>query len=397
MGHDHLENGPAAFSRNAIVTAASPGRSRRRPSRKVRRNRTVAVLVVVVLAVILVIWVPSGGGGANRPKRTTEPGSSGTSAATRHGGPAARVILGVESSLVSWHLSAPLSRMVVEPSTGSDLTLLGGYDGAGSADGVFDLDTATGRLHLTGNLALPTHDAAGALLGNLDLVIGGGDTASDALVQALTPGRGAATAAEIGQLPSPRSDCEAVSIGQTVYVVGGYDGTNGDATVLATNDGRTYRSVATLPVPVRYPAVGVLGGKIYVFGGDAAGGPRSGDAIPDIQRVDPQTGSAAVIGSMPEPLEGASAVTIAGDIYVVGGDTSSAATSTSTSSTIWAFDPLTRTLLRAGVLAVAVSNAGTAVIGTTTWVIGGESEGVPVSTVQRFRTDPRSELARVPG
>jgi hypothetical protein len=352
---------------------------------------------VLVLALIVVVWVLPDGGGANRPRRTTEPGTSRTSAIPRHSEPATRVILGVESSLVPWHLSAPLSRMVVEPSTGLDLTVLGGYDGAASADGVFDLDTATGSLNLTGNLAVPTHDAAGALLGNLDLVIGGGDTTSDALVQELKPGPSAATAAEIGKLPSPRSDCDAVSIGQTVYVVGGYDGTNGDATVLATDDGRSYRSVATLPVPVRYPAVAVLGGNIYVFGGDAAGGRRSGEAIPDIQRVDPQTGSAVVLGSMPEAFEGASAVTVAGDIYVAGGDTSSAATATTTSSTIWAFDPLTRTMLRAGVLSVAVSNAGIAVIGTTTWVIGGESEGVPVSTVQRFRTDPRSELARIPG
>jgi hypothetical protein len=352
---------------------------------------------VVVLAVIVVVWVLPDGTGASRPRRTSESGSSATSATTRHREPATLVILGVKSSLSPWHLSAPLSRMVVEPSTGSDLTVLGGYDGAGSADGVFALDTATGKLHLTGNLAVPTHDAAGASLGNLDLVIGGGDTTSDALVQALTPGPAAPTAAEIGHLPSPRSDCDAVSIGETVYVVGGYDGTNGDVTVLATQDGRSYRSVATLPVPVRYPAVAVLAGKIYVFGGDAASGPRSGDAIPDIQRVDPQTGSAVVLGSMPEALEGASAVTIAGEIYLTGGATSSTAAATTTSSTIWAFDPLTRTLLRAGVLPVAVSDAGIAVIGTTTWVIGGETDGVPVSTVQSFRTDPRSELARIPG
>jgi hypothetical protein len=287
--------------------------------------------------------------------------------------------------------------MIVEPSTGSDLTVLGGYDGAASAGGVYDLDTANGNLHLTGNLAVPTHDAAGAVLGSLDLVIGGGDTTSDALVQELTPSPGEPTAAEIGQLPSPRSDCDAVSIGQTVYVVGGYDGTNGDATVLASTDGRSYRSVASLPVPVRYPAITVLGGKIYVFGGEAVGGPSNGDAINDIQMVDPQSGTAVLLGSMPRALEGASAVTIAGDIYVAGGDTAATATATTTSPTIWAFDPLTRTLLRAGALQVPVSNAGIAVIGTTAWLIGGENQGVPVSAVQTFRPDSRIEVATIPG
>ena len=56
---------------------------------------------------------------------------------------------------------------------------------------------------------------------------------------------------------------------------------------LATTDGRSYRSVASLQVPVRYPAVAAVAGKLYVFGGEAITGRQSGRPLTDIQEVDP--------------------------------------------------------------------------------------------------------------
>ena len=367
-------------SLNEVVTRISGRPLRRRPSRKVRRNRTVAALVVIALAALLVVWVNSGGSGASRPSKHS--GRVTATRGTRSQRP--RVIPVLEAELLPWSLKAPLSRMIVEPSTGSELTVLGGYDGASSADGVYDLDSTDGNLRLVGDLAEPTHDAAGALLGGRDLVIGGGNAVSDAAVQAIIPGAGIPTAATIGQLPDARSDCVAVSIGGTVYVVGGYDGTNGDPSVLATTDGQNYRTITSLPVPVRYPAVAALGGEIYVIGGEAVGGSDDGQAIRDIQVVNPQAGTARVLGSMPVALEGASAVTISGHIYVAGGNTASSGTTTNSSATIWVFDPASRTLLREGKLRVAVSNAGVAVIGTTAWLVGGETDGVVSAAVQMF-------------
>ncbi|MGH9918208.1 MAG: PQQ-binding-like beta-propeller repeat protein, partial [Nitrososphaerales archaeon] len=52
---------------------------------------------------------------------------------------------------------------------------------------------------------------------------------------------------------------------------------------------------------------------------------------------------------------------------------------------IWAFDPKTDRLLDAGRLQVPVSHAGVAVIGQTAWIVGGESSGSPVGSVQMFR------------
>jgi hypothetical protein len=110
-------------------------------------------------------------------------------------------------------------------------------------------------------------------------VFGGGEQASVATVQqvagpapraraATTPGSPMVT----GRLPRPRSDLTAVTQGGTTYLLGGYDGTTYDATVLATPDGRRFAVAARLPVPVRYPAVAVLGRQIWVFGGQTSHG-----------------------------------------------------------------------------------------------------------------------------
>ncbi len=91
----------------------------------------------------------------------------------------------------------------------------------------------------------------------------------------------------------------------------------------------------------------------------------------DIQAVDPNRRSAAVVGHLPVPLEGAAAVDLAGHIYLAGGDSSvsekartgagttqlsppRATTSPglNTVSTIWAFDPVRRRMLVAGHLQV---------------------------------------------
>ena len=154
-------------------------------------------------------------------------------------------------------------------------------------------------------------------------------------------------------------------------------------------------------------------------------GPRAGQPVDAIQAIDPARHTARVIGRLPEPLAGAAAATVGGHIFVAGGESSVAQTlvpgmgstqlgpapaaghpgpgttahlsSTSTVSTIWAFDPASKRLLPAGHLQVPVSHAGIAVIGSTAWIAGGESEGAPVATVQMLRPNPAFGPAGAPG
>ena len=87
-----------------------------------------------------------------------------------------------------------------------------------------------------------------------------------------------------------------------MYLVGGYDGTNATRDVLATTDGVRFRTIAQLPVGVRYPAVVALGENVYVFGGELNGTESSA-----VQQIDVRTGTARVVAQLPSPRTEASA------------------------------------------------------------------------------------------
>jgi hypothetical protein len=361
-------------------------------------------------------------------------------------------------------LPVPIAEPLVLPGTAGALLIVGGEtaDG-GSGSGAFLMNTSTGALRLATDLAAAVHDASGATLGHEDFVFGGKAASVTSSVQsfgaptgsttpatalsststsALSPTTTVASATATGALPQPRAGSVAVTIGATVYIVGGFHGTTADADVLATSDGGTFTTVAKLPVPVRNPAVAVSGGDIYVFGGSrfgpvAAGSPvhagstgktapgtkattpaagvkstsvkstgkanavpgpststsRPGtstagrastwSAVAVIQQVDPVTGRSVVVGHLPRPLQGAVAINLAGFVYVAGGQGPGGV-----NGTIWGFEPPTGALVAAGVLKVPVSVAGVVAVGTTAWLVGGEvADGRTVGSVQVFRPE----------
>jgi outer membrane protein assembly factor BamB len=70
---------------------------------------------------------------------------------------------------------------------------------------------------------------------------------------------------------------------------------------------------------------------------------------------------------------------------------------TSTVSTIWAFDPSAKRLLPAGQLQIPVSHAAVTVTGSTAWIIGGESHGALLASVQMLRPNRAFGMAGAPG
>jgi outer membrane protein assembly factor BamB len=329
-------------------------------------RRRSAVLVVLALAAIAAIGLASAPGSGHKKAAKSPPPAQKTKA-KRPVRPAA-----VEAGLLPWQLSTPLSREVVVPGKGTHrLVVLGGLDSsASSTSSVEVLDTRSGRLSPDGQLRQPTHDAAVADLGRRVFVIGGG---SATVYRSIQAERGGTTVAA-GTLPGARADAGAVTIGHTAYLVGGYDGSAMDAEVVATTDGRSYRPVAALRVPVRYPALAAVGSKIYVFGGLGA----NGHPTRAVQLVDPRARTARIVGQLPVALSGAAAGVLGGTVYLAGGRTPRGA-----AEAIYAFQPQGASFLRAGSLRVPTANAGATVSDGRLWIVGGESaDGHPNFAVQ---------------
>ncbi len=327
---------------------------------------------VAVSAVALLAGACSAGQPPH-PTAGVRPGAARTGApggARLPGVPDPAMVLQVTSA--PFQLPEALSREAVLPA-GNGLLIIGGLTrGDVPADTVTWLNPVTGATRVTGRLALPVHDAAGAVLGGRAYVFGGGVSDSTSIVQAVGPGTGTGI---VGRLPASRSDVSGVTAGTVAYLIGGYDGVTLDPAVLATTDGRNFRVAARLPVPVRYGAAAAGPGGIWVFGGQTASGPTD-----VIQRIDPAGGKAVIAGHLPRPLVGAAAIGLDGLIYVAGG-----ATAEAVSPVIYRFDPATSRVTPAGVLPVPVAYAAAAVTGGTAYLIGGEDGHRAVPTVTTLR------------
>jgi hypothetical protein len=246
------------------------------------------------------------------------------------------------------------------------LLLLGGLDGSRQtvAD-VLRIDPRSGSVTTAGALGAAVHDAAGALVGGVPMVFAGGNDRETADVQAFGPG---ATSRVVGQLPIPRSDLSAVTVGRRTFLVGGYDGANIRATVLATTDGKMFARLGDLPVPIRYAAVAAVGTDVYVIGGSNGGG-----AVREVQLLDTTTGKVRVIGELPQSLSDAVAATLDGHVYVFGGLWGGRP-----SAQVWRFEfgssgKLGVTLTPVATLPTPVVDAAVAVLGNRAYLVGGES------------------------
>ena len=368
-----------------------------RRSRRIRRNRqraaSVGILVVAVIVLVATLAFHGGSGTNASSPSTSVPApkdaaaSSSTSAATSSSASGRGHTTGppsIEAGVEAWPLAAPLSReSVVASATG--LTVLGGITPAGtSLPTVTTVAPATGSMASAAGLADPVHDAASATLGGTTYTFGGGSPDTVATVQAMpaptSSGAPGAPGTTVSQLPQPRSDLAVAAISSghgagttTAYLVGGYDGTTYLPGVLATTDGRHFTTAADLAVPVRYAAVVALDGMIYAFGGETASSGSSTTATDAIQKIDPSTHKATVVGHLPQALYGAAAFVLDNTIYVAGGQSPGGG---STLTGISAYVPGSPRVLHAGLLPQAAAFAGYTTVGTGTkavgYLIGGE-------------------------
>ena len=260
-----------------------------------------------------------------------------------------------------WRLPTTVSRLVVLPTTGG-LELLGGLlDGDTSSALVQHLALGSGKVTADGHLKTGVHDAAGAAYKAGLYVYGGGAASEVSSVQKVTRG---ATAAQVATLPAARSDLVAAVVGSKVVLLGGYDGAQSLADVLVSTDGIHFTVLTRLPVAVRYPAVLVRGGEIYLYGGDVDRKPSD-----VIQRINLKTAKAGVVGHLPMPISHEAALTFGTTVWLAGGVTPAGAT-----SRLYRSDNGV-VFTRAGSLPGPRSDAGVAMVHGVGYLVGGEAPG----------------------
>lgn len=330
------------------------------PAATYARRRLIVALGVVTILVAATAAVRSQGSPDGTQTTETTQTSGSHQAASSVPAPARTTLV---AAAAPWTLPAPLAREVVFPD-GGQLLIAGGLAAGGHSIGdVHRIDPTSGSSTRLGQLAYPVHDAAGATTGGRPLVFGGGGAAVEASVQAPLAG------SIIGTLPSPRADSVAVSVGDSAYVVAGFDGTSLRPEVLVTTDGAHFTTVARLLNPVRYPAIVALGRRLLVFGGET---PAGETAV--VQSIDTVTGKVTMLAPLPEPRSHATAAVLGGKVWIVGGRVGGHATAST-----MAYDPDTGSATSAADLPAALSDSAVVTIGDTAYVLGGEDDSKHIS------------------
>ncbi len=280
----------------------------------------------------------------------------------------------VQAMVARYRLPAPVFRTMAATGGGA-VFVLGGVNTAGvTISDVVRITPATHAVARVGALAEPTHGAAAVTVGGRIAVFGGAAATVHAAVQSFDPSAGVTSV--IGSLPGPRADLAAATAGGRPVLLGGFDGSGPLNSVLIASGTASFRTLTRLPQAVRYPAVAVSGGGIYLFGGLLSGGEYTGTFTPLIQQVDPATGTARIAGRLPYPVAHAKAVVLLGQILILGGSTPRGPT-----SDILRFDPARDAVTRVGRLPAPSTDGAVAAVGDTGYLVGGLSATGPVDQI----------------
>ena len=298
---------------------------------------------------------PSPGARSSTSASAHATGQSPTPATARPGPPR------LTSTVLGWHLPAPLSRGVAMVE-GPRILLAGGLGpGDRSTDQVLTIDPQRGVVDAAGRLAVPLHDSAGAVLAGRPTVVGGGGATELSDVQSADRHGHWQV---VGHLPGARSDLSVVKVGGRALVIGGYDGAATPPGVLATTDGRTFRRVADLPSGLRYSGVARAHGAVWILGGEV-----DGHELDEVLRLDPRTGQVRRVGRLPRALGHEAVVPVGHRLLVMGGRTSPDAAT----DQMWWYSPRTGSWTRAGTLPYPVADAPWVSDGAAAYLFGGET------------------------
>jgi serine/threonine-protein kinase PknK len=257
------------------------------------------------LLALLALGVAGCGGSSSSASHST------TTAAVHHHAPATRPR--PTTLLAAGSLALPSARegTATAPFGGGSIIVSGGQSAAGtSTSTVFRLDPL-GHAGALAPLPGPIHDAAAAEVAGRLLTFGGGQfEGSDRIIQVL-PGQ----PRQVGTLPQALSDLDAAVIGSVAYVAGGWNGSVTNPDIYAAQPTGGVTRVGTLPIGVRYPAVGALAGKLVVAGGETTAGTPTTTA----SMFDPATDRVTPLPALPVATDHAAGAVLNGRFYLIGG------------------------------------------------------------------------------
>jgi len=179
--------------------------------------------------------------------------------------------------------------------------------------------------------------------------LGAEDSSLDTVI-ALAPG----PPATIGHLPAAVHDVGAAAIGDAAYAFGGGTASGPVASITEIGPDGAARTAGRLREALSDAGAATIDGTAYVVGGYTVASHR-----------------VSVIGSLPRPLSHAAGASLNGTFFILGGRGDGLSEQR---STIWAVDPTTGAIRRAGRLPLALSDLGAASVGGRIVVAGGRDD-----------------------
>ena len=169
---------------------------------------------------------------------------------------------------------------------------------------------------------------------------------------------------EIAPMPAPRAAAAAVSIGGSVFIVGGANGGNLVSPTYEYNViARQWRTVAAIPTPRDHLAAAALGGKVCAVGGRRLSMSLN---LASFECYDPRADTWVRMPDAPTARGGLGAATYGNSIYVVGGEQPAG-----TFREVEIFDLRTNTWTRGPDLPTARHGLGVVVVPGTKEVVSG--------------------------
>jgi N-acetylneuraminic acid mutarotase len=185
-------------------------------------------------------------------------------------------------------------------------------------------------------------------------------------------------------LPTPRGAVAAAVVGDRLYVAGGMAAGVPLRVVEAYDFGAGgWERVADLPADREHIAGVSLGGRFYVVGGRN----RQTDALPDVTRYDPATDSWERLPDMPVRAGGGEAQPFDGALLAIGGGDDRGGTVT---GAVQRFDPASEDWTELAEMRTPRHGFGSAVVGERIYTFGG-------SPCARFAASDFVEVFTPPG